>query len=130
MTQSVDKRSTEKKKTARKARKKVASKYRFMPSQSYLGTKGSNLRWLKDIVPDDVDWADLHDDLLELMTSSSPAAMANKRNMYAHLNAARYAGIAECLRIVKKNQSQAGKLCQIQRLLNQIIESGTDKSLH
>ena len=112
-------RKTPKKGPARKAKKEVAPEHQFMPT-------GTNPNWLKGFVPDDEsDWADMHDDLLELMTRSSDAAMANKRNMYAHLNAARYAGIAECLRIVKNRKSQRASSAKIQQLLNQVLyESG------
>ncbi len=52
--------------------------------------KNTNPNWIKGFAEGEDTWGDCHDCLCELACKTSDAAMAFRRNVYAHLNAARY----------------------------------------
>lgn len=83
--------------------------------------KGTNPRWLQGFSG---DWADMHSELLNLMTESSDAAMAYKRNLFAHLNAARYAAIQACMRVtMRKTSSKLDAVEEMEKMLQDIEEA-------
>ena len=80
-----------------RTKKKVAPKHQFMPTQT-------NPNWLNQWTSQK-PW-DKHAELLNSMTETSDAVIAFKRNLFAHLNAARYAAIDECIHIcMRKGRS-------------------------
>lgn len=114
MISAADKKTKIKAKQSKKARKKVSPRHRFMPH-------GTNPRWLQGFSG---DWADLHSELLNLMTESSDDAMAYKRNLFAHLNAARYAAIRACMRAtMRKTSSKLDAVHEMERMLQDIEEA-------
>lgn len=96
----------------KKAKKKIGPKHRFMP-------RDTNPRWLKGFTG---DWTDVHDQLLQNMTELSDYAVEYKRNLYAHLNAARYVAIQQCVRIsMRKTNSKMDAVHQMEALLHDIL---------
>ena len=88
-----------------KAKKKcTANTPQFFP-------KNTNPNWLKSWSEFDKDeWVELHNQLTTLSVSDSDAALSFRRNIYAHINAARYAALAHCLKVIKEDKKPIEKI--------------------
>jgi hypothetical protein len=82
-----------------------------MKDLPYLFPKNTNPEWLRNWYEslgmfkdqDAYTWIDIHEELTSSIMKSSDAAKAFQQNIFAHLNAARYTAIQQCLRIVREN---------------------------